>query len=61
MACYLPVVGTRDDHSSEEVKLAVVDWGCCALGEVGVSEDCFHALKLLSVAVEQFAADLVQF
>lgn len=55
---YLPVVGSSDDHLVLEVKLTVVNWGSSAFGEVGVSEDCFHAFESLSISVKQFVANL---
>lgn len=55
---YLPVVGAGDDDSVEQVKLAVVDRGGRALGEVGVPEHRFHTLELLAVAVQQLAPHL---
>lgn len=53
-----PVVGSSDDHLVLEVKLTVVNWGSSAFGEVGVSEDCFHAFESLSISVKQFVANL---
>jgi len=55
----LPIISSSYNHTIVQIEFTIVYGSGCAFNEVGMAENSFHALELLTLAVEHSIFSLV--